>query len=238
MHKLISHLLDSIFPIPCSFCGKYDLFASKLSICKQCIFENKRPTTEEIITRCKICDLPVKGDTCDFCNSRNIFFSKLHSIRTKGYIEKEMIQKIKFGNVPYLSNFFRIGLRKFLPGFKRMNFANIVIIPSNKKTLRKRPLPVCYPVIQFLEKSLRIRTISPFYKKSQELQSGKSFRERFIHAQNAFALKKEFIHSFRGNYLLVDDVFTTGATINEIAKILLQNGAENVEVLVLVKGKV
>lgn len=149
-----------------------------------------------------------------------------------------MIQKIKFGNVPYLSNFFRIGLRKFLPGFKRMNFANIVIIPSNKKTLRKRPLPVCYPVIQFLEKSLRIRTISPFYKKSQELQSGKSFRERFIHAQNAFALKNEFIHSFRGNYLLVDDVFTTGATINEIAKILLQNGAENVEVLVLVKGKV
>ena len=83
-----------------------------------------------------------------------------------------------------------------------------------------------------------IKVINPLFKKSKDLQSGKNFRERFIHARNAFDIKKEYSRSLSGNYLLVDDVFTTGATINEIAKILLQNGAERVDVLVLVKGKI
>jgi hypothetical protein len=39
-------------------------------------------------------------------------------------------------------------------------------------------------------------------------------------------------------YVICDDVFTTGATINEIAKLLIMNGANAVDVLVLVKGKI
>ena len=88
-----------------------------------------------------------------------------------------------------------------------------------------------------------IKTYAYRYSEQEfTLASGKKshhyFRERFIHARNAFDIKKEYSRSLSGNYLLVDDVFTTGATINEIAKILLQNGAERVDVLVLVKGKI
>jgi ComF family protein len=153
-------------------------------------------------------------------------------------LEKEIIQKIKFGNSPYLSNYFRLGLKRLLPSLKNKEYAGLVTIPSNRGTIRKRPIPVCLPVTSLIQKQLQINSINPFQKKSKELQSGKSFRDRFLHAQNAFEIKNTFINSLRGNYLLVDDVFTTGATINEIAKILLMNGAEKVDVLVLVKGKI
>jgi competence protein ComFC len=159
-------------------------------------------------------------------------------LRTRGDFEKEIIQKIKFGNAPYLSNFFRIGLRKAIKAYQNKNYKGIVITPSNKSTIRKRPISVCKPIIELLSKELRLSVISPLRKKSKELQSGKSFRDRFLHAQLAFEVAQPFIKKLNGNYLLVDDVFTTGATINEITKLLLVNGAEEVDVLVLVKGRI
>lgn len=237
MQRFITHFLDYIFPLQCCFCSKFDYFSSKVSICKNCILEKETRIPTSIGANCTVCESPLIQDKCQYCNSRNIFFSRLHSIRVKGEFEKQVIQKIKFGNAPQLSNFFRIRARRLIPEFKEQNYTSIVTVPSSKKTIRKRPIPVCLPVILLFKNVLGIKVISPLIKKSKELQSGKNFRERFIHAQSAFEIKKEYFRSLSGNYLLVDDVFTTGATINEIAKILLQNGAERVDILVLVKGK-
>lgn len=239
MANFLTYILDAVFPLSCSLCGKYDLFSSKISICKKCI---KEKNTSNHITfshssQCEICKSILVSGNCNYCNSRNVFFSKLNFIRMKKDLEREIIQKIKFGNSPYLSNFFRLGLRKLLPDIKRVSYSGIIEIPSSKSTIRKRPKPVCKPVIDFLTKQLGLKTYHPFIKKSNDLQSGKDFRERFIHAQIAFEIKKSFANSLSGNYLLVDDVFTTGATINELAKLLLLNGANRVDVLVLIKGK-
>ncbi len=238
MQRFITNFLDYIFPLQCCFCGRFDFFSSKLSICKNCILEKETKILTSTHVICMVCESPLIEDKCQYCNSRNIFFSRLHSIRVKGELEKQIIQKIKFGNAPHLSKFFRISARRLIPEFKKQNYTSIVTVPSGKKTIRKRPIPVCLPVVLLFKNTLGIKVINPLFKKSKDLQSGKNFRERFIHARNAFDIKKEYSRSLSGNYLLVDDVFTTGATINEIAKILLQNGAERVDVLVLVKGKI
>ena len=39
------------------------------------------------------------------------------------------------------------------------------------------------------------------------------------------------------NIIIIDDVFTTGATINECSKILKLNGAKNITAIVLAKTK-
>jgi len=237
MPKFLSYLLDSIIPLNCSFCGKYDFFSAKLSICKNCIKSKDSDNTQNESAKCKTCKSTIHMHECEYCNSRNIFFSNLNYLRIKGDLERQIIQKVKFGNSPHLSNFFRIGLRKLLPELKQLAYTAIIEIPSSKNTIRKRPIPVCQTVMKFLKEKLEIGILNPFEKKSKELQSGKNFRERFIHAQTAFQIKKIYQTSLSGNYLLVDDVFTTGATINELSKLLLLNGAERVDVLVLVKGK-
>jgi competence protein ComFC len=238
VQKYIFRLMDFLFPLNCSLCGEYDLFSSKLSICKKCLKEKKQiRKADEQVARCNICKSELSEKDCNYCNSRNVFFSNLLFLRIKGDFEKEIIRKIKFGSCPYLSNYFRLGFRKFIPYIESQKYSGVVTIPSNRHTNRKRPFFVCKPITTFLEEKINLKILNVLEKKSNDLQSGKSFRDRFLHAQSAFSIKKKYTNSLTGNYLLVDDVFTTGATINEIAKLLIQSGAARVDILVLVKGK-
>ena len=74
-------------------------------------------------------------------------------------------------------------------------------------------------------------------KVSKENQSGRTYRERFIHAYSSMEIKPEFENKLSGNILLIDDVFTTGATMNETSRILLKNGAEKIYLLALLRGE-
>ncbi|HYB10194.1 MAG TPA: ComF family protein [Alphaproteobacteria bacterium] len=60
--------------------------------------------------------------------------------------------------------------------------------------------------------------------------------ERRRNMRGAFALNKRFAMRIGGRrVLLVDDVFTTGATVNACAGVLLEAGAEDVDVLTLAR---
>ena len=68
-----------------------------------------------------------------------------------------------------------------------------------------------------------------------EPQTGLGRKKRIANIKNAFKLNpKVDIDSQR--ILLVDDVYTTGATVNECAKVLLQGGASRVDVITLARA--
>jgi ComF family protein len=60
-------------------------------------------------------------------------------------------------------------------------------------------------------------------------QTGLNGKERRRNVKNAFKVKRPD-NILNKKILLVDDVFTTGATVNECARTLLKNGAAEVEV--------
>jgi predicted amidophosphoribosyltransferase len=65
-------------------------------------------------------------------------------------------------------------------------------------------------------------------------QTGLGRRQRRRNVNKAFAVRKT--ESIRDkNILLIDDVYTTGATVNECARVLRQNGAARVDVLTLAR---
>ena len=65
-------------------------------------------------------------------------------------------------------------------------------------------------------------------------QSILSKKERIENVKNVYNIenKKELTNK---NVLLIDDIFTTGATTNECSKILKLAGAKNVDILTLAK---
>ncbi|MCI0498766.1 MAG: hypothetical protein L0Y36_03665, partial [Planctomycetales bacterium] len=59
--------------------------------------------------------------------------------------------------------------------------------------------------------------------------------ERLTNIQNAFTIRMHQKIKDKA-VLLVDDVYTTGATVNECARILLKGGAKHVDVLTLARA--
>lgn len=66
-------------------------------------------------------------------------------------------------------------------------------------------------------------------------QTGLSRKKRLTNIRNAFSIHTSKTISGK-KILLVDDVYTTGATVNECAKVLLNGGAESVDVLTLAQA--
>jgi ComF family protein len=66
-------------------------------------------------------------------------------------------------------------------------------------------------------------------------QSSLSPRERLRNIRNAFRVSKSY-NIGGAQVILVDDVMTTGATVNEAARVLLASGASQITVLVLARA--
>jgi ComF family protein len=68
-------------------------------------------------------------------------------------------------------------------------------------------------------------------RKNTPSQTGLSRNERKRNLASAF----EVMHEVKGRVIVVDDVYTTGSTMNEIARTLKRAGAERVEVLTVAR---
>lgn len=76
-------------------------------------------------------------------------------------------------------------------------------------------------------------------KKTRESQTTVAREERAVNIRGAFSLRlpPDVDAPFKGKrVLLVDDAFTTGATVNEVARVLVEAGAESVYVAVLTRA--
>ncbi len=72
--------------------------------------------------------------------------------------------------------------------------------------------------------------------RSTPIQGHKGFRERYKNVKGAFGTNPKRVTALQGKIiLLIDDVYTSGATINECTKTLLSGGAASVRVLTLAR---
>ncbi|MBM9500343.1 ComF family protein [Leptospira sp. 201903071] len=230
--------LDLFLPSSCEFCGRYDFFSKKIGVCKLCHFEN-RNTETFVGTECKICKEWNLGEECSFCSSRNLFFEELKFLKSRTPFSAKVVNYVKFQSVYLLSVYLSLGMKRELVSWKKISFSGIIMMPSTEtrwyQKKKKRPFESCDFALKRLRNILPFPLIAPVTKISGEKQAGKSYADRFIHARLAFQIKEEYKGKLKGNYLLLDDVFTTGASANELARILLENGADSVRVLTLIR---
>lgn len=148
-------------------------------------------------------------------------------------ILKNLIHQFKFENKFSLSKLFASLLCQTTP----KNFDCILPVPLYLKKLQQRKYNQSALIAIELSKLLHIPCYLDVIKKPFETPSqtelSKSKRKKNV--KGAFTVSR-IPKILNKNILLVDDVYTTGATVNECKKVLIRAGAANVIIATLAKS--
>ena len=204
-----------------------------------------------IETRCSICFAEffrlneINGDKiCDTCFNLPPRYKTLRYLWFyKGNIKKS-ISFMKYNPsesiLKHFANCFNQGFIECFNSSEINNFDLIVPVPTSHESLKSR----CFHVTDYLARKiirsnvLRAKISSRALKlknKNRKPQASLTKKQRIINARNCFVVQKDIVAD--KNILLIEDVITTGATINSAINELLKNGAKSVSVYCLARTK-
>lgn len=105
----------------------------------------------------------------------------------------------------------------------------LVPVPLTKKKLKKRGVNQSKLIANMLSYKSGFPVYDCLYKNRETAQQSKikDREERFKNVSGCFSLSPNF-NIKNKNVILIDDIVTTGATLEEARKVLLKNGAKNV----------
>ncbi|RZB34773.1 MAG: hypothetical protein SRB1_00541 [Desulfobacteraceae bacterium Eth-SRB1] len=177
---------------------------------------------------------------------------KIRRCRAPGVYDKAlmaMIHSLKYkGKIQLARPLGMLLFSAFMSCWDKESIDVIVPVPLHIKRFRKRGFNQSFLLIRDwvqLAKSLSINFAHIEIDKHLLLrnrwtqpQTGLDRRQRAANIKNAFSINESSNISgiIEKRILLVDDVYTTGATANECAKVLLRGGAESVDVLTLARA--
>lgn len=178
------------------------------------------------------------------CESCIVSSKHFYRARSSGLYDQTLmalIHQFKYqGNIRLARPLGVMVLDTYLHFFSPENIDMIVPVPLHAKRFRQRGFNQAYllvkdwrrftPTLPAVEKDVlfRIRWTDP--------QTGLGRKERERNIKQAFSV--DGFHKIQGKkILLVDDVYTTGATVNECARVLRAAGAERVDVLTLARAQ-
>jgi ComF family protein len=150
----------------------------------------------------------------------------------------EAIHLLKYGKKTSLSRPLGALAKETFFQFWDTNTVDLLLpVPLHIKRLRERGFNQAYMVIRRWAKREGIPFNGLMLSRSRwtEPQTNLARTERWKNVKDAFSIRHP--GEIKGqNILLVDDVFTTGATVNECARVLMKAGAESVDVLTLARA--
>ena len=192
---------------------------------------------------CDRCGLPFQGDLttkfeCTNCREMKLHFSSARSAVVAKTTALEAIHRFKYSRAlwfePFLADLLK---REATPVLRGTNWDFIVPVPLHPLKQREREFNQAEILARHLSEAASIplntkllRRIAPTATQTRLKRD-----QRAANMNGAFALGKAA--SPKGKRIvLIDDVFTTGATTNACAKVLRQAGALEVCVWTVARG--
>lgn len=237
MKRALRWLLGIIYPGWCSACGS-TLGADEKFFCGACLKDVKRLSPPQ----CSICGMPFPDGSgpdhpCRACISKPPPFERARAPLVYEGVVKEAVHLYKYRRVRsmkgYLGGFIGEGAGAW---FRDATVA--AAVPLHKKRLRHRGFNQSLFLAGHAGKALGIKLSLDGLVRIRHTppQVDLSPKEREDNVRGAFMVRTP--EEFRGEkVLLVDDVYTTGATVKECARVLKKAGAEAVYVLTVARVK-
>ena len=229
---------DTLFPPLCLTCSEVLRDGPREVFCSEC----RRQITFITGSRCPVCglifpDSPAGHHHCASCLENKPWFTSARAAVAYDGVILDAIHQFKYGRNITTGT----ALASFLADFAFADmdfeiFDAIVPVPLHLQRLRERGFNQSLILARAIGGKYGIKVDFSLLKRRKLTltQTGLNKREREKNISGAFVAGSPEKISGR-NLILIDDVYTTGATINECAKTLIKAGASQVVVLTLAR---
>ena len=218
-------ILSFYSPNECPVCGR-ELPESSV-ICGLCrsILEKERIPEN---SRCSVCYSQIHDGICEYCSSRNIFFNRHISLYRFSRNWMKVLHRWKFENDRPLVRIFIHALKDIIHLLPEDSL--LLHLSSGISGYDVRAYQPCRDTEILLSRISGLKQGGSLKKNQRSRQSARSYKDRFVKIRKSYD-PSNILYSKK--YVLIEDLFTTGATGNEVAKILKENGAEYVMIISL-----
>lgn len=222
-------MLNWLFPITCHLCGE----TAERTLCDHCLAA--LPTVPRPV--CLYCGAPVAGEQtdayrCAACNAKPRSFDFARSALKASDETISLIHDLKYHRAIHLGAALAPALAELWHNTPELqayaqNHAALVPIPIGARRLKHRGYNQAEELALPLAKMLKLRVLHPLqrHETTVESQTRLSGAARLKNARLAYRLKPEYAQGKKhlpSHLVLVDDVFTTGATVRACAATLKQ----------------
>lgn len=232
LSQFASLVLDQIYPPVCAGC-RAPLQQSD-ALCGPC-FAQLRPITEPF---CPVLGLPFDSDLGDGALSAEAIadpppFGRARAALSYGEMVGTLVSQLKYGDRPELARL----CARLMAGAGRDLFAGdpiLVPVPLHPQRLRFRRYNQSLLLAQELGKLTGLRVDPHLVERHRQTrqQVGLSGDARNRNVQGAFVAHRDLPRRLNGRpIVIIDDVYTTGATVKAVTRALKRAGAERIDVL-------
>jgi ComF family protein len=233
MNPFPAALLDFLFPPLCHVCRRFIPDAGELHICHSC--REEMPLV--VSPLCTVCGIPFLGagadHACGDCLTDKPAFDIARAALLHEGHARELIHFFKYGNKTHLRRPLALLTAACLTEFVASRSPDVLVpVPLHVRRLRKRGFNQAVLMGELLAREWKIPLARRALKRVRwtEPQISLSAGERRDNVKGAFAVADLAVVTGK-HVLLLDDVLTTGSTVEECSRVLKRAGAAEVTVI-------
>ena len=219
---IVSTTLELVYPRSCCVCGSSIGPSESASLCATC---HKRIRYNKPLLTAS-------------AKRAGYYFDRVHSVAAYEGVMRECIHKFKYNGMLSVEKLFVELMTDYAGKYIDKNLFDFIIpVPLYRTKLRERSFNQAAILANFVSRKLKIPCIN---NNLIRIRAGKPQidllkRERLKNIKGVFKLKRPLLLNDK-SVLLIDDVFTTGATLNECSRVLKLAGAGYIEAFTLAQG--
>lgn len=242
MGSILEVLLDFVYPRRCPVCG--DIVLPKgnkiCPACKDKLIYIKEP-------RCKKCSKAIvdeEQEYCFDCTRKKLSYEKGYSLLEYDKSMKHSMSEFKFHSKKEYADFY---IEELISNYgtwvNELSLDALIPVPIHYDKYKQRGFNQADLLANGIAKSLNIPVKNNILIRNKNTTPQKLLddKERVKNLKNAFAISDEYMKSSNKAQLkrvmLIDDIYTTGATIDVCAKVLKSIGVNEVYFMTVCIGK-
>ena len=230
-HKLIEAAVSLLYPSRCPLCEAI-LSGQERYVCSAC-----SKALPWIRSGCLRCGRPVADETKEYCDQclqeTHAFTAGRSTFLYEGPLRDSVI-RMKFKNHREYLDFYAAAMAESARSFlKAVHPAALIPVPMYRRKRAERGFDQVLELSERLSERTGIPVLKDavFRTRGTKPQKGLDVRARRENVRGAFAVQKEKLPD--GPVLLIDDIYTTGATIDALCGVLQEAGLHKLYFLTL-----